>query len=135
MTYDEMLKTIKRPSGRAKPKDEEHRLQASCVRLFRLRYPQYAKLLFAIPNGGRRDAITGARLKDEGATAGVSDLIFLKPNRFYGSLCIEMKAKGGRQQDTQKEWQKAVEGAGNKYVVCRSVEEFMKSINDYLKDL
>lgn len=133
MTYEEMLKTIRRPYLRAKPGDEEHRLQVSCVRLFRRRYPQYAGLLFAVPNGGRRDAVTGARLKDEGVTAGVSDLILLKPNRFYGSLCIELKKPKGRQQPTQKEWQKAVEQAGNRYVLCRSVEEFMSSIDDYLQ--
>ena len=46
-----------------------------------------------------------------------------------------MKQPKGYQQDSQKEWQKAVESVGNKYVVCRSLEEFVKVVNDYLKDV
>ena len=79
---------------RGKPKNDEHRIQSACVRWFRLKYPKLKNVLFAVPNGGRRDAITGARLKEEGATSGVSDLILLKSNRFYGGLCIEMKKPG-----------------------------------------
>ena len=37
-------------------------------------------------------------MKDEGMLAGVSDLILLKSNRFYGSLCIEMKKDGDMQK-------------------------------------
>ena len=44
-----------------------------------------------------------------------------------------MKQPNGRQQDSQKEWQKAVESVGNKYVVCRSLEEFIAEVTDYLK--
>lgn len=45
-----------------------------------------------------------------------------------------MKQPNGRQQDSQKEWQKAVESVGNKYVVCRSLEEFIEVVNDYLAE-
>lgn len=93
------------------------------------------KILFSVPNGGARNSITGAILKMEGALSGVSDLILLKPNRFYGCLCIEMKQPKGRQQESQKEWQKAVESVGNKYVVCRSLDEFIEVVTDYLKDV
>ena len=86
-------------------------------------------------SSGRRDAITGARLKEEGATSGVSDLILLKSNRFYGGLCIEMKKPGGRQSPAQKEWQKDAEANGAKYVVCKSLDEFMKVTIDYLNDV
>lgn len=124
-----------RTGNRAKPRDEEHRLQVACVRAFRLRYPRLKDVLFAVPNGGRRDAVTGSRLKDEGATAGVADLILLKPNRFYGSLCIEMKRPGGRQADSQRRWQQAAEQAGNRYVVCHTLDEFLHAIEQYLKDM
>ena len=59
-------------------RDEEHRLQSACVRWFRYQFPALAHSLFAVPNGGRRDAATGARLKDEGVLAGVSDLVLLQ---------------------------------------------------------
>jgi len=89
MTYEEMIKKAQSYKMRGKPKNDEHRIQSACVRWFRLKYPKLKNVLFAVPNGGRRDAITGARLKEEGATSGVSDLILLKSNRFYGGLCIE----------------------------------------------
>lgn len=118
---------------RKPPSDEEHRLQCACVRWFRLKYPQLASRLFAVPNGGRRDSITGARLKEEGVLAGVADLILLVPNADYHALLIEMKTPKGRQSESQKEWQRAVAGNDDYlYVVCRSLEEFIKIINDYL---
>lgn len=135
MTYEEMLRKARVARARRKPSDEEHRIQCECVRWFRLKYPKYRKLLFAIPNGGRRDVVTGARLKEEGATAGVSDLIFLKGNRFYGALCIEMKKPGGYQSKEQKEWQKIVEETGNKYAVCRSLDEFIRTVSEYMEDV
>lgn len=131
MKYDEMLK--KQPFIRKKPSDEEHRLQCACVRWFRYVYPSLKEVLFAIPNGGRRDVVTGARLKEEGATAGVSDLILLKSNSAYGALCVEMKTPKGNQSPAQKEWQNEVENTGNKYVVCRSFEEFKREITEYLR--
>lgn len=135
MTYEEMKSKACVASSRSKPKNEEHKIQCSCVRYFRLKYPHLRNMLFAVPNGGRRDAITGARLKEEGATSGVSDLILLKSNRFYGGLCIEMKKPGGRQSPAQKEWQKDAEANGAKYVVCKSLDEFMKVTTDYLNDV
>lgn len=116
-------------------KNIESKIQIACVNWFRYQYPEYKKLLFSVPNGGARNSITGAILKVEGALSGVSDLILLKPNKYYSTLCIEMKQPKGYQQDSQKEWQKAVESVGNKYVVCRSLEEFVKVVNDYLKDV
>lgn len=133
MTFEEMKAQYCGKNIRKKPKDEEHKIQASCVRWFRLQYPQLRNILFAIPNAARRSARNGAYMKEEGMLAGVSDLILLKSNRFYGALCIEMKRPGEYQKPIQKEWQKAVESVGNKYVVCRSLEEFIAVVTDYLK--
>ena len=41
--------------------EEEHHIQCACVRYFALAYPQYKGLLFAVPNGGRRDEKTAAK--------------------------------------------------------------------------
>ncbi len=124
-------------------KDIEHSLQVCCVHWFRLQYPQYATLLFAVPNGGARNAITGARLKDEGVTAGVADLILLLPQWFttwrgeqgclYAGLCIEMKTPTGRQTPEQRAWQAAVEAHGYKYAIVRDVLGFVKIIQEYLE--
>lgn len=113
-------------------RNEESKLQQSCITWFRLQYPRLAKLLFAVPNGSRRDVVTGAILKREGVVAGVADLILLIPKKGYASLCIEMKYGKNGQSESQKEWQRLAEAAGNRYVVCRSLEEFMKHVNQYL---
>lgn len=133
MDYKEFIKN--QATSRKKPSDKEHRLQCACVRWFRYAYPKLGEVLFAIPNGGRRDVVTGARLKEEGATAGVSDLILLKSNGTYGALCVEMKTPKGNQSPAQKEWQNEVENTGNKYVVCRSFEEFKREITEYIKNV
>lgn len=135
MNFEKMLKLANSKKVRKKPDDEEHRIQSACVRAFRYKYPKLRHNLFAIPNGSRRDKVTGAKLKAEGVLAGVSDLIFLKSNRFYGALLIEMKTPKGRQQETQKEWERKITADGYKYVVCRSVSEFMQEIEEYLKDI
>ena len=51
-------------------RNEESKLQQSCITWFRLQYPRLAKLLFAVPNGSRRDVVTGAIFKREGVVTG-----------------------------------------------------------------
>ena len=125
---------------------EEHNIQAACVRWFGYAHPELRGLLFAIPNGGARSKATAGRLKAEGVVAGVSDLILLVPccrakiteNNAAGieirhALCIEMKKNGGYQSPEQKDWQKKVEGHGYKYAVCRSLDEFIDTVEAYLR--
>ena len=133
MTFEEMQK-LQQPKTRRKPRDEEHRLQSACVRWYRLQYPKMKHNLFSVPNGGKRDSITGAKLKAEGALAGVADLILLKSNRYYGALLLELKTSKGRQSESQIEWQHKITADGYKYVVVRSIEDFQREVRDYLKD-
>ncbi|MDC7140113.1 VRR-NUC domain-containing protein [Bacteroides finegoldii] len=135
MTYEEMIKLASKAKSRKKPTNDEHKMQCACVKWFRLEYPKLKDMLFAVPNAARRSARNGEYMKDEGMLPGVADLILLKSNRFYGALCVEMKKPGKYQRPVQKEWQKECEAAGNKYVVCRSLDEFMKVITDYLNDI
>ena len=121
--------------SRKRPDDEEHRIQCACIQWFRYQYPHMRHNLFAIPNGGRRDKTTAAKLKAEGVLAGVADLILLKSNAYYGALLIEMKTRVGRQADTQREWQKLIENDGYHYVVCRSLDDFMREVNQYLSNV
>ena len=133
LSLDE-LRALCNKGSRKPPSNEEHDIQVACVNWFRLVYPHYHHNLFAVPNGGRRDAVTGAKLKAEGVLAGVADLILLKSNQDYGALLIEMKTRRGTQQKTQKEWQRLIEADGYKYVVCRSVFDFKREIENYLTE-
>ena len=125
---------------------EEHNIQAACVRWFGYAHPELRGLLFAIPNGGARSKATAGRLKAEGVVAGVSDLILLVPCcrakitennaaeiEIRHALCIERKKNGGYQSPEQKDWQKKVEGHGYKYAVCRSLDEFIDTVEAYLR--
>lgn len=113
----------------------ESRLQTACVTWFRMQHRSLAKLLFAVPNGGSRSKIEAAIMQGEGVTPGVSDLILLVARNGYNGLCIEMKteSQGSQQSDNQKAWQVLVEAQGYKYIVCRTLEQFMWEINNFLK--
>ena len=134
MTFDEAMalygKKARKPQG-----NEEHCIQCKCVQWFSDHYPELKGRLFAVPNGGFRNPKTAGDMKDEGVIAGVSDLILLVKNKRYGALLIEMKAPGKYQQPVQKQWEKIVTAKGEyKYVVCRSLDEFIKVITEYLND-
>jgi hypothetical protein len=130
-----MIELAEKNKSRKKYRNDEHKLQCACIRWYKLQYPKYAHNLFSVPNGGRRDAVTAAKMKAEGVLAGVSDLILLKSNRFYGALLIEMKTDKGHQSPAQKEWETKITADGYKYVVCRSLNDFANAVNNYLKDL
>lgn len=134
LTFEEILARQNAVRSRKHPDDEEHRIQCACVQWFRYQHPECRHNLFAVPNGGRRDKTTGAKMKAEGVLAGVADLILLKSNANHGALLIEMKTRIGRQADTQREWQRLIERDGYKYVVCRSLEDFIREVDTYLQD-
>lgn len=126
-------------------KHQESRLQSNCIALFRLRYPQLRLNIFAVPNGGGRNKVEASIMKGEGVTAGVADVLLLVPRAGYHALAIEFKKEyrellySGRtvlrrtyQSDEQKEWQKAVEAQGYKYVVVRTADEFWSEIEAYM---
>jgi len=64
---------------------------------------------FAVPNGGRRNAVEASHLKDQGVRAGVPDLILICGGRTYG---LELKADQGRVSVAQEAVQIEMEIAG-----------------------
>ena len=129
------IKLNKLAPERRTNKQPENELQISCVNWFRYQYSAIGKLLFAVPNAGKRGRVNSAKMKASGVTSGVSDLILLTRSKDlkYGSLCIEMKYGKGVQSEKQTEWQKLTEKNGNKYIICNSFDQFKKEIEDYLK--
>lgn len=117
------------------PRHEESRLQRACVRWFRYRYPRLALNLIAIPNGYKTTAMQAAIAKAEGLTAGAADLALFVPADGAHGLFVEMKTPSGRQQDTQKQWQQAVEQQGYRYEICRTPDDFMALMESYLGGL
>lgn len=125
------------PVKRRKPSREEDRLQITCRVWFDLQHKDLSILLHHSPNEGIlvKRASDGAKRKAMGVRAGFPDFIFLKSNRFYPYLAIELKTQKGKQSEHQIAYQKAIEANGGKYVVVRSLEEFMSEINEYLKNI
>lgn len=148
--YEYMMAALERskkngPAVRMDNGDLEHDLQKECVKYFRAQYPRIANLLFAVPNGGFRNKATAGKMKAEGVTAGVSDLILLVPNKLFHGLCLETKIirefvdgegkfqrKKSYQEPEQKEWQALVENQGYMYVVYRTFDEFQHIVDNYL---
>ena len=95
---------------------DEDDLQAAIVKYFAYQYPEYAGLLFAVPNGGQRNAREGARMKAGGVVSGVSDLILLVPRPHI--LLLELKIKGGKVSDAQKAWLAKAAGQGHTAAVA-----------------
>ena len=110
----------------------EDNLQIACVRWFSLQYPRLSNYLHHSPNGGFRNLREAGRFKQMGVRAGFPDLILLYPSGKYHYLCIELKSEKGKQTESQKKWHKMIQETGNKYVVCRNLDQFMTEINNYM---
>ena len=90
-------------------------------------------LLFAIPNGGKRDAIVGKRMKDEGVRRGIPDLFLAIPTDNFHGLFIELKrTNGARASKFQKEMIEELSQWGYPAVVCHGWIEARDAICDYL---
>jgi hypothetical protein len=89
----------------------EHQEQAGFVQWFRAKWPRV--LIFAIPNGGKRNISTARNLKLEGVVPGVPDLFIPA-----WSIWIEMKRqKGGRLSPDQEDVIAYLEASGHRVIV------------------
>lgn len=104
---------------------EEHYLQLQIVE-----YLKYNKILvFAVPNGGSRNALEGANLKKEGVLAGVSDLIIILKNRV---VFVEIKTQKGKQQESQKLFENQIKKHNLEYYIWRNLEEAVEFVKNNL---
>lgn len=105
-----------------------------------VRLPELAWLLH-IPNGGARNAATGAMLKRTGVRAGVPDLLLPCPRvRAEGGswhgLFVEMKRADHSNSPSheQKRWLDYLRRAGYMVVVAYGAEQAIEAIKTYLGD-
>ncbi len=105
----------------------EHDEQVVVVRWLR----KQGIFVYAVPNGGLRDAITSKRLKDEGATSGIPDLqIVLDGGRV---IWLEMKRrKGGSVSTTQKAIHEKLEGLGHTVIVAKGAKEAVDLLSSHV---
>ena len=89
----------------------EHAEQVGFVRWFRAKWPRV--MIFAIPNGGKRNITTAKLLVKEGVVAGIPDLFIPA----WG-IWVEMKRqKGGRLSPDQEAMITYLESIGHRVVV------------------
>lgn len=115
-------------------KNIEHQNQHALISWWAIKCKSYGLpefALFAIPNGGARNAVTGAILKREGVRKGVCDLMLLKRNKDHAGLFIEMKAAKGVISKDQKAF---IEHVNKEYkaVVCYNWQDAADTIHIYL---
>lgn len=92
--------------------------------------PEYA--LFAVPNGGHRDVITGARLKSEGVRRGIPDLMLAVVTEVAPGLYLEMKAGKNKPSPEQVQVIDYLRRQGYHVCICYSSQEAVTAINGYL---
>ena len=101
----------------------EHDEQVALVRSLRAQ----GCLVFAIPNGGLRDAITAKRLKDEGVLSGSPDLCIVLPDG--KTLWVEMKRrKGGTTSPEQKAIHLKMTDMGHQVIVGHGAKDASEQI-------
>lgn len=95
-------------------------------------YPEYADLVFAIPNGGKRDAKTAMILKNMGVRAGVPDVFISVPRGGAHGLFVELKKVGGKLSDDQDRIIEALRAQGYRVEVCEGLEAAWDTAMEYL---
>ncbi len=113
----------------------EHQEQVSLFQWAEWNFGKYPDLkwMYAIPNGGLRNAIVAKKLKAEGVKPGVPDIFLPIPRRGYNGLYIEMKRQTGSVTSPhQKEWHIALRKYGYRVEICKGFESAKEAIEDYL---
>jgi len=95
---------------------------------------QPMELIFAIPNGGVRSKITGARMKAEGVKAGVPDIFVPIPARNYHGAFLELKSTStdARLSKKQAEIIPQLTNQGYCTSVCHGHEKAIEFLSWYL---
>lgn len=91
------------------------------------------EMLYHIPNGGSRNKIEAAHLKQQGVKAGVPDLCLPVSRGEYHGLYIELKYGKNKPTENQKRWIKLLRSQNYKAEVAYGWEEASKIILEYLK--
>lgn len=104
----------------------ESRIQQEIVMYFRNKYclsHHYPKrIIFSVPNE-RKSNKERLRMIQTGMHAGVSDLIIVDENEV---VFIEVKIPTGKQSVNQLEFERNVKSLGYRYILVRSLEEFLE---------
>ena len=144
LTFEELLARANAQPARRKPSHPEEDLQKQCCQWYDLQWGnrqingvKIGRLLHHSPNGGKRSKKEAARFKAMGTRAGFPDLWLGIPVNGCPYLCVELKTlnKGSGQSEHHRDYERLVTAMGARYVVVRTLQEFINAVNDYLAPL
>lgn len=137
-SIEELGKVLQRPDVIARayedcPTEEEEQITLfNWAKMQIGRYPEL-RMMFHIPNEGKRSDITGARMKASGMRKGVSDIFLSCPRGGKHGLYIEMKrVKDSRVSKEQEDWLHDAEAEGYAAHVAYGWQEAAEIIKRYL---
>lgn len=99
-------------------------------------FPETRRLLFHIPNGGKRSPREAMKFKSMGVVKGIPDLFFAWPNGKYHGLFIEVKKPGEKVKrgSDQERVKYTLIGRGFAVIEFDNSEEAIEFIEAWLKD-
>lgn len=108
-------------------------LQAKCIKIANELIPQTRGILYAIPNGAYlANKHQAMKLIATGMMPGVADLVLDISNKTHTTLKLELKLKSGKQSPAQLQWEKIITQNGHKYVIIKTISQFINTITEYL---
>lgn len=96
------------------------------------RWPEL-RMLFHVPNGGKRSKTEAARFRAAGVRSGVPDLFLPCARGGYHGMWIEMKAVGGRVSAEQARWLRELQAAGYLCRVCYGAGAAIAELERYMQ--
>lgn len=96
------------------------------------KYPEL-KLMYHVPNEGKRSALTGSRLKQAGLKPGVPDIVLPVARGGYIGLYIELKYGSNKTTENQKDWLRDLRDQNHLTAVCYGWEQAKDLIESYMK--
>lgn len=112
----------------------EHETQTAFMQYVRYREADMPELqwLHAVPNGGARDAVTGARMKSEGTRKGIWDISWPFPRGSYKGMYLEFKHGRNKLTPEQQAFGEFVRAQGYKTDVAYTVERAIEILEEYI---
>lgn len=117
-----------------RPLPTEHQEQAALMAWAALAVRQCPELelLFAVPNAGKRTPRQGTRMRQEGLKRGVPDLHLPVARNGAAGLWIEMKRGAAKPTAEQLRWHGLLRAQGHRVEICRSAQEGILLLREYL---
>ena len=106
---------------------EDHFQEAVCKLLDALKLDWWHT-----PNGGKRDLITGAKLKRLGVKAGIPDIVIINQTRNGSNgLAIELKVGKNRTTESQEYWRSKFLLNNWSYAVAYTIDDVISLVSKH----